>query len=52
MVYVYKDELKLAECFYRSVQNISSSRFVSKKHEVKIYGIITLFFCEGVKLGL
>jgi hypothetical protein len=47
-----KSRLKLGKACYYSVQNLSSSRLLSKNLKIKIYRtIILLLFCMGVKLG-
>ena len=48
-----KSRLILGNAFYHSVQNLLSSRLLSKYLNMKIYRTITLpLFCMGVKLGL
>jgi len=47
-----KSRLKLGNACYYSVQNLLSSRLLSKNLKIKIYRtIIFLLFCMGVKLG-
>jgi len=47
-----KSRLKSGNACYHSVQNLLSSRLLSKNVKIKIYRtIILLLFCMGVKLG-
>jgi len=47
-----KSRLKSGNACYHSVQNLWSSRLLSKNLKIKIYRtIICLLFCTGVKLG-
>jgi hypothetical protein len=47
-----KSRLKLGNSCYYSVQNLLSSRLLSKNLKIKIYKTIILpVFCMGVKLG-
>ena len=47
-----KSSLKLGNACYYSVQNLLSSRLLSKNLKIKIYRTIILpLFCMGVKLG-
>ena len=47
-----KSRLKLGNACYYSVQNLLSSRLLSKNLKIKIYRIqFCLWFCMGVKLG-
>jgi hypothetical protein len=47
-----KNRLKLGNACNYSVQNLLSSRLLSKNLKIKIYRtIILLLFCMGVKLG-
>jgi len=47
-----KSRLRLGIACYHSVQNLLSSRLLSKNLKIKIYRtIIFLLFCMGVKLG-
>ena len=48
-----KSRLRLGNACYHSVQNFLSSRLLSKKLKIKIYGTIILpIFCMGVKLDI
>ena len=47
-----KSRLKSGNACYHSVQNILSSRLLSKNLKIKIYRTVILpMFCIGVKLG-
>jgi len=47
-----KSRLKSGNACYHSVQNLLSSRLLSRNLKIKIYRIIILLlFCMGVKLG-
>jgi len=47
-----KSRFRSGSACYHSVQNILSSRLLSKNLKIKIYGTIILpVFCMGVKLG-
>jgi len=47
-----KSRLRSGYTCYHSVQNLLSSRFLSKNLKIKIYRTIILpVFCMGVKLG-
>jgi hypothetical protein len=46
-----ESRLKSGNACYHSVQNQMSSNFLSKNLKIKMYRIITLLFCMGVKLG-
>ena len=47
-----KSRLRSGNACYHSVQNLLSSRLLSKNLKIKIYRtIIFLLFCMGVKLG-
>ena len=47
-----KSRLRLGNACYYSVQNLLSSRLLSKNLKIKIYRTIILpVFCMGVKLG-
>ena len=47
-----KNILRSGNACYHSVQNLLSSRLLSKNLKIKIYRtIILLVFCMGVKLG-
>ena len=47
-----KRRLKSGNACYHSVQNLLSSRLLSKNLKIKIYRtVICLLFCMGVKLG-
>jgi len=47
-----KSRLRPGNACYHSVQNLLSSRLLSKNLKIKIYTTkILLFFCMGVKLG-
>ena len=47
-----KSRLRSGNACYHSVQNLLSSRLLSKNLKIKIYRtIILLLFCMGVKLG-
>jgi hypothetical protein len=48
-----KSRLKSGNTCYHSVQNLSSSRLLSKNTKIRVYRtIIYLLFCMDVKLGL
>jgi UDP-galactopyranose mutase len=48
-----KSRLKSENSCYHSVQNLLSSRLLSKNTKIRIYRtIILLLFCMGMKLGL
>jgi len=47
-----KSRLRSGNACYHSVQNVLSSRLLSKNLKIKIYRTIILpLFCMGVKLG-
>jgi len=47
-----KSRLRLGDACYNSVQNLLSSRLLSKNLKIQIYRTIILsLFCMGVKLG-
>ena len=47
-----KSRLRAGNACYHSVQNLLSSRLLSRKLKIKIYRTIScLLFCMGVKLG-
>jgi hypothetical protein len=46
-----KSRLKSRNACFHSVQNLLSSRFLSKNTKIRVYRTIILF-CMGVKLGL
>jgi hypothetical protein len=48
-----KSRLKFGNACYRSVQNLLSSRLLSKNTKIRVYRTTILHvFCMGVKLGL
>jgi len=47
-----KNRLRSGNASYHSVQNLLSSRLISKNFKIEMYiTIILLLFCMGVKLG-